>query len=321
MKNIINTIEKYLASFNVGQQPEELYEPIRYILSLGGKRLRPVLTLMTYQLFDDDFEKAIYPALGVEVFHNFTLLHDDIMDNAPIRRGKATVHEKWNDNIAILSGDVMLVKAYDLFLQSRHGDLQKMLQKFNKTATEVCEGQQYDMNFETRDVVEEEEYLEMIKLKTAVLLGCAIELGAIVAEADDNIAQSLYDFGINIGLGFQLKDDLLDVYANTNKFGKQVGGDIISNKKTFLLIKAQQLAQGELKEKLNYWLHLNEFNPEEKVNAVIGIYNQLGIKEISEQKMNTYFDRGLKILDELDTDDQKKAQLKELVLKLIDREK
>jgi geranylgeranyl diphosphate synthase type II len=317
----LKLIEERLSIFNFGTEPASLYEPIRYILSLGGKRLRPVLTLMSCQLFDDQFEKAIYPALGVEVFHNFTLLHDDIMDNAPIRRGMPTVHEKWNANIAILSGDVMLVKAYDLFLKSDYADLQKMLSKFSKCAAEVCEGQQYDMNFESNDVVSELEYLEMIRLKTAVLLGFSMELGAMIGGASDLESSQLYEFGINIGLGFQLKDDLLDVYADTTKFGKQIGGDIISNKKTYLLIKALELAQGKDKSNLNFWLKQKEFNADEKVKAVIDVYNSLGIKKLSELKMNAYFDIGLQLLQDLDVDPLKKKSLEKLVLNLIDREK
>lgn len=321
MKNYIDIIEQQLSSYNFGNKPKELYEPIRYILSLGGKRLRPVLTLMACQLFDEDFDKAIFPALGVEVFHNFTLLHDDIMDNAPIRRGKETVHEKWNDNIAILSGDVMLVKAYELFLKSQQIDLRIILSKFNKCAAEVCEGQQYDMNFETSKSVSEHEYLEMIRLKTAVLLAFAIEQGAIIGGANKAASDKLQEFGISIGLGFQLKDDLLDVYADSDTFGKQMGGDIISNKKTYLLIKALELAQGETKRDLINWINKNEFVPKEKVNAIIEIYDKLGIKGLSEQKMNHYFDHGLGILNSLGIDEQKLIPLKTLTLKLIDREK
>ena len=321
MEKHLKLIEERLSSFNFGTEPASLYEPIRYILSLGGKRLRPVLTLMSCQLFDDQFDKAIYPALGVEVFHNFTLLHDDIMDNAPIRRGMPTVHEKWNANIAILSGDVMLVKAYDLFLKSDYADLQKMLSKFSKCAAEVCEGQQYDMNFESNDVVSELEYLEMIRLKTAVLLGFSMELGAMIGGANDLESSQLYEFGINIGLGFQLKDDLLDVYADATKFGKQIGGDIISNKKTYLLIKALELAQGKDKSNLNFWLKQKEFDANEKVKAVIDVYNALGIKKLSELKMNAYFDIGLNLLQDLDVDPLKKKSLEKLVLNLIDREK
>jgi len=321
LKKYTDIIDDYLASLNFGDQPSELYEPIRYILSLGGKRLRPVLTLMACQLFDDQFEKAIYPALGIEVFHNFTLLHDDIMDNAPIRRGEKTVHEKWNDNVAILSGDVMLVKAFELFVRSEHAELKTIVSKFSKCAAEVCEGQQYDMNFESRNSVTEIEYLEMIKLKTAVLLGFAIELGAIIGGADEKISSQLYEFGINIGLGFQLKDDLLDAFGDKEKFGKQVGGDIISNKKTYLLIKAFELADGKLKEDLNTWLEKKDFNSNEKVSSVINIYNKLEIKELSEKKMNHYFDEGLEILDSIKIGHEKKTPLKDLTLRLIDREK
>ncbi len=320
MKKYAELIEKKLLEFDFGTHPVELYEPIRYILSLGGKRLRPLLTLMTYHIFDDNFNKAIYPALGVEVFHNFTLLHDDIMDAAPIRRGMPTVHKKWNENIAILSGDVMLVRAYDLFLKSDFADSSKILKKFNKCAVEVCEGQQYDMNFESRNAVSEAEYIEMIKLKTAVLLAFAIELGAIIGGAEEKISDKLHEFGINIGLGFQLKDDLLDVYADSDKFGKQVGGDIISNKKTYLLIKALELADNHEKGELESWLQKIEFNPKEKIEAIVGIYNKLGIKELSEKKMNNYFDKGLNILKSLQVDKNKKQPLIDLTLKLINRE-
>ncbi len=310
-----------MATFNFGTQPSELYEPIRYILSLGGKRLRPLLTLMSCQLFDEQLEKAIYPALGVEVFHNFTLLHDDIMDQAPIRRGQQTVHEKWDANVAILSGDVMLVKAYDLFLKTDQIELKKILSRFTKCAAEVCEGQQYDMNFETRDSVSELEYLDMIKLKTAVLLAFSIELGAMIGGADEKQCTQLYDFGINLGLGFQLKDDLLDVFADKNKFGKQTGGDIISNKKTYLLIKAIEKAEGKLKEELNFWLNKKQFDAEKKVSAIIRIYEKLGIKELTELKMNDYFNKSLEIFDSIEIDRLKKEPLKALSLKLIDREK
>ena len=321
MKKYIKLIEDQLSAFAFGNQPSELYEPIRYILSLGGKRLRPLLTLMTHQLFEDSFEKAIYPAIGIEVFHNFTLLHDDVMDNAPIRRGKQTVHEKWNPSIAILSGDVMLVRVYDLFLKSGHPEISKILSKFNRCASEVCEGQQYDMNFENRQSVSALEYLEMIRLKTSVLIGFAIELGAMMGGAEENMCDQFYEFGINIGLGFQLKDDMLDVYGETNTFGKQLGGDIISNKKTYLLIKAMEKAETTSKEELSYWLQRKDFNSRAKVDAVIRIYDKLGIKEVTESKMNSYFDKSMKIYDGIDIEEVKKSPLKELVLKLIDREK
>ncbi len=320
LKKYIDTIEEHLKSLDLGDKPAELYEPIRYILSLGGKRLRPVFTLMTCQLFDKDITKAIYPALGVEVFHNFTLLHDDIMDNAPIRRGKQTVHEKWDINTAILSGDVMLVRAYELFLKTEHRETRKILSRFSKCAAGVCEGQQYDMKYELEESVSETDYLNMIRLKTAILLGFSAELGGIIGGAGEKICLQLFEFGSNIGLGFQLKDDLLDVYADSLKFGKQIGGDIISNKKTYLLIKALELAAGQEKEDLDYWLTLQNFNPDEKVKAIVAIYEKLGIKALCEAKMNEYFDKALEILGALKVDDELKKPLKKLALTLIDRD-
>lgn len=314
-------IEDGLNSYNFGKQPIQLYEPIRYILSLGGKRLRPVLTLMAHQLFNEDYKKALFPALGIEVFHNFTLLHDDIMDKAPLRRGNATVHTKWDDNTAILSGDVMLIKAYELLSKTEAQFLPTIFQKFNRCATEVCEGQQYDMNFETVPTVSEEEYIKMITLKTAVLLAFSLEAGAILGGADNTTSKKLYDFGINIGIGFQLMDDLLDVYADASKFGKQVGGDIISNKKTYLLIRALELAKGSTIKELEHWRSIAEFDPSEKVNAVKAIYNELDIKRICESKMNQYFDKGLSLFDSLDVSEEKKNPLRQLTIKLIDREK
>ncbi|HAH37764.1 MAG TPA: isoprenyl synthetase, partial [Algoriphagus sp.] len=225
---LLDKLESFIREQNFGEDPKELYEPITYILSLGGKRIRPLLSLLAYGLYKKDPKTILSQASAVEVFHNFTLMHDDIMDQAPLRRGKATVHEKWNENVAILSGDVMLVRAYDLLLPTPHTLLPKVIRLFNKTAAEVCEGQQHDMNFESREEVHEDEYVNMIRLKTAVLLGFALELGAILAEASEEDCQKIYNFGVNIGIGFQLKDDLLDVFADQAKFGKQVGGDIIS---------------------------------------------------------------------------------------------
>ncbi len=321
MKEYLAHIEKELSAYDFGSRPAELYDPIRYVLALGGKRIRPVLTLMASELFCGDFSKAVYPALAVEVFHNFTLLHDDIMDKAPLRRGQATVHEKWNDNIAILSGDVMLIRAYELFLKSDHPELKLILRKFNKCAVEVCEGQQLDINYETAASVSEEEYIEMIRLKTAVLLAFSLELGAILGGAKQEYCEQLYNFGINIGLGFQLKDDLLDVYGAADKFGKQVGGDIISNKKTYLLIKAREQAKGDTLRELEHWLNLKNFDPVEKVASVKAIYEKLGIRELGEQKMNRYFDSAMNTLDELIIVNERKQPLFTLATSLIDREK
>jgi len=319
-KQFIQALEEEFQQQQYGQSPVELYEPIRYLMSLGGKRLRPLMTLMSTALFTDEWQKAIKPATAVEVFHNFTLMHDDIMDKAPLRRGKPTVHAKWNDNTAILSGDVMLVQAYELMLFVEDTHLKKALRRFNRTAAEVCEGQQFDMNFETRENVTEEEYIEMIRLKTSVLLGFALELGGIIGGASDKTCQTLYDLGINIGLGFQLKDDLLDVYGDPVKFGKQVGGDIISNKKTYMLIEALSSATGETKTQLEHWLSLKTFDPAEKVNAVRGIYDQLGIRQLAEAKINEYFEKAFDLLDSLKVEAERKAELRAFANILIDRE-
>ncbi|MDP2042428.1 MAG: polyprenyl synthetase family protein [Algoriphagus sp.] len=292
-------LEEHITSHSFGESPSELYDPITYIMSLGGKRIRPLLSLLGYGLYGKNPEEILSQAAAVEVFHNFTLMHDDIMDQAPLRRGKATVHEKWNANIAILSGDVMLVRAYDLLLGTDPKLLPEVIRLFNKTAAEVCEGQQFDMNFEAYETVHEDEYLNMIRLKTAVLLGFALQLGAILAGAEKSDSDKLYEFGVDIGVGFQLKDDLLDVFADQAKFGKQVGGDIISNKKTFLLIKALELAKGKDAEELNYWLSLKEFGKAEKVTAVRALYEKLGIKSLTEAKMNSYFDAGFAQLESI----------------------
>ncbi len=322
IKAHIQTINTELKKYNFGTEPQELYEPIGYLLDIGGKRLRPVLTLLSYSLFNDEItDQVLYPAMGLEVFHNFTLMHDDIMDNAPRRRGKTTVHEKWNNNIAILSGDVMLVKAYELFLKCEQDIVVNVLTGFNACAAGVCEGQQYDMNFETINSVSEVEYINMIRLKTSVLLGFSLELGAILAKAPESMCAALYSIGCDLGIGFQLKDDLLDVYGDTEKFGKQVGGDIISNKKTYLLIKALELAGDADSEALNYWLKQEQFDAAEKVSAVTKIYNNLGIQQLTEQKIRNYFDQGLKKFDELDINENNKTRLREFFYQLIEREK
>ncbi|MFC5411309.1 polyprenyl synthetase family protein [Larkinella bovis] len=316
----LEALHQEIQQTEYGQQPVELYEPIRYIMNLGGKRMRPLLTLMATYLFSDDWRKALKPAIAVEVFHNFTLMHDDIMDQAPLRRGQPTVHEKWNNNSAILSGDVMLVNAYGLLLDVETQYLKKVLTRFNRTAAEVCEGQQLDMNFETRWDVTEAEYIEMIRLKTSVLLGFALEMGGIIAGADDENSALLREGGINIGLGFQLKDDLLDVYGDPAKFGKQVGGDIIANKKTFLLIEALQQAQGDLKTELSGWLSATEFDKTEKVRAVTAIYDQLGIRQLTEARINDYFTRGFASFGQVAADPARKALLTEFAEQLIGRE-
>jgi geranylgeranyl diphosphate synthase, type II len=294
--NYLKLIELEIKNQKFGSQPKSLYEPIRYLMGLGGKRLRPLLTLLSYSLYKNSVEKIVPYAAAVEAFHNFTLMHDDIMDKAPLRRGKATVHEKWNVNIAILSGDVMLVRVYDLFLSIEEKKLKEVLKIFNQCAAEVCEGQQWDMEFETKPKVSENQYIEMIRLKTAVLLGFSLELGAVLADASLEDRKALREFGINIGIGFQLKDDLLDVYANQKKFGKQVGGDIIANKKTFLLIKALELVKGKDKVELVKWLSAKKFNAAKKVKAVTAIYTENNIPLLAEKKIEEYFRKGFEEL-------------------------
>ncbi len=310
IQKLLALINEDIRDMSLDGQPGELYEPIRYILDLGGKRLRPILALLAYGLYRPHPEQIIPIATGIEIFHNFTLMHDDIMDEAPLRRGKATVHKKWNEEIGILSGDVMLVKAYERLEQVETEKLFSVLQRFNTCASEVCEGQQLDMNFEDLPRVSEEDYLKMIRLKTAVLLGFSMELGAILADAPEDHQLLLRDFGVNIGLGFQLKDDLLDVYGDQSKFGKQVGGDIISNKKTYLLIKAMALATGETAEELHQWLDKSDFIKQEKVDAVTNIYNQLGIKGLAENKINQYFSNAFLALDQLAVADKGLNELK-----------
>lgn len=316
----LKLIESEIKKQAYGSQPKSLYEPIRYIMKLGGKRLRPMLTLLSYSLYKNDVSKVVPYAAAVEAFHNFTLMHDDIMDKAPLRRGKATVHEKWNTNTAILSGDVMLVRVYDFFLSLDGDKLKQVLPVFNQCAAEVCEGQQWDMEFETKAKVTEKQYIEMIRLKTAVLLGFSLELGAILADAPEQDRKALRDFGVNIGIGFQLKDDLLDVYADQKKFGKQVGGDIIANKKTFLLIRALEKAKGKDKAELQQWLALKKFNKKKKVEAVTSIYDRLGIKKVAEEKINEYFSKGFSSLGKLSVGDKSNVLI-QFAKELAERQK
>ncbi len=300
--------------------PHELYDPLDYIMSLGGKRMRPVLVLLAHHLYSDNHEEVLDAAIAVETFHNFSLIHDDIMDAAPIRRGKPTVHEKWNQNTAILSGDVMLVKAYEHFVNYPKEILPDLLKLFNKTAIEVCEGQQIDMMFETQNNVTVEEYIRMIELKTAVLLGCSLEIGAIIAKAPTEEAKMLYEYGRLMGIAFQLQDDYLDVYANPDKFGKQVGGDIIANKKTFLWIEAHALAKDEQLAELKHWENLKVFKGEEKVNAITKIYNDLGIPQLTENKIKEFADQAFAILNKVNGNESVKKLLVKLSEDLLVRE-
>ena len=315
IRQILDTAVKEI---NFEKAPQGLYAPIEYILSLGGKRIRPALTLLAYNLFAEDVEKAVSPALGLEIFHNFTLLHDDIMDKADVRRGMPTVHKKWNENTAILSGDVMQILAYQYMCQVPAGDLKRVLEAFSQMAVEICEGQQYDMEFENREDVTADEYLDMIRLKTAVLLGTALKIGAWIAGADDRDAQALYDFGINIGLAFQLKDDLLDVYGDEATFGKKIGGDILCNKKTYLLIHAKNLAKDREADELNRWLHSTK-ESQAKIDAVTALYNRLGVKKICEDKMDYFYDRAVASLDSVSVENVKKQELVNLAKNLMSR--
>jgi geranylgeranyl diphosphate synthase type II len=303
-------VEEYIDKLQVGKEPASLYEPIDYIMGLGGKRLRPLLVILAYSLFRNNPKKVVPYAVAVELFHNFTLVHDDIMDNAPLRRGKPTVHHKWNVSTAILSGDVMLVKVYDFFLTLPPAKAVEVLALFNACAARVCEGQQLDMEFENRPAVTENEYLAMIEKKTAALLGFSLELGARLAHASHAHCKALNQCGINMGIGFQLMDDLLDAYGDPQKFGKQVGGDIIANKKTYLLITSQQKASPAQRKELNKWLKATHFQPEEKIQAVKEIWDKLGIRQAAEAKIRTYFNRALR---QLSTVQAAKPQAKEVL--------
>ena len=313
-------IEKEIRKQKYGKEPESLYEPIRYLMGIGGKRLRPVLTLLGYSIFKDDVKSIVPYAIAVEAFHNFTLMHDDIMDKAPLRRGHATVHEKWNVNTAILSGDVMLINVYDMLLSVESGKLKRILKAFNTCAAEVCEGQQWDMEFEKEKTVTESQYLNMVRLKTAVLLGFSLELGAILADAPESECVTLRKFGTSMGIGFQLKDDFLDAYADPEKFGKQIGGDIIANKKTFLLIKALDIAKGRQKNTLNEWLSIKKFKKREKVEAIRAIFDALNIPALTEKKVSQYFRKSFENLNALSCPEDRKINLREFAEGLIARQ-
>ena len=318
---ILDRINSYLSGLSIVHAPEGLYTPIDYVLSMGGKRIRPVLMLMAYNLYKDDVTTALASAIGIEMYHNYTLLHDDLMDKADKRRGKKTVHKVWNDNTAILSGDAMLVLAYQYIATVPLPNLKEVLDLFSATALEICEGQQYDVDFEQRDDVTEPEYLKMIRLKTAVLLAASLKMGAIQAGAPQQDADALYDFGIHIGLAFQLKDDYLDVYGNPDIFGKNIGGDILCNKKTYMMIKTLELANNRQRAELNTWVQAQTFNPEEKISAVINIYNEVEIKARCENKMNEYYDNAMHSLDKVSVKQETKNELINLVHELMYREK
>ncbi len=321
LKEIIATIDKAISELDLGLDLPNLYDPIYYILGLGGKRIRPLLSILAYQLYQKGCDKILKPSLAVEVFHNFTLMHDDIMDQAPLRRNMPTVHSKWNENIAILSGDVMLVRVYDLLLEVEDSIVKEVISKFNNCAATVCEGQQMDMDFETTDFVSVDEYLNMIRLKTAVLLGFSMELGGLIGGATKEDQANLKQFGINMGIGFQLMDDLLDVYADKEVFGKQVGGDIIANKKTYLLIKSLELAQGISKRELEKWMSYKNFDPLEKVKSVTSLYNHLDIERLTKEQINYYFDLGLDAFNKIKIKKERRKDLLSISSFLMNREK
>lgn len=313
-------IEEKIQKLSYPEEPIILYSPVQYIMGLGGKRLRPALTLLSAGLFTQDVQRAVPAALAVEIFHNFTLMHDDIMDNADIRRGKATVHKVWNSNVAILSGDATLILAYDQLLKLPDNILRPILETFNQTALEVCEGQQYDMDFETREVVTVPEYLEMIRLKTSVLIAAAMKIGAICAGASIAQQNALYTAGANLGLAFQLQDDYLDVFAKDEKFGKMNGGDIINNKKTYLLINALNSGEKRAVEEIKEWIRKSDFVPSEKVAAVKAIYDRLGTGNETKLQAISFINTALEMLNMIDVPAESKKPLEELMFSLMYRE-
>ncbi|WP_148371594.1 polyprenyl synthetase family protein [Bacteroides bouchesdurhonensis] len=317
---LLDKINNCISEIQFVRSPKGLYEPVEYVLSLGGKRIRPVLMLMAYNLYREDVSSIYDPAMGIEVYHNYTLLHDDVMDRADVRRGKPTVHKVWNDNTAILSGDAMLVLAYQYMAASAPSYLKEVMDLFSQTALEICEGQQLDMEFESRSDVAESEYIEMIRLKTAVLLAASLKIGAVLAGASVEDATNLYNFGMHIGVAFQLQDDLLDVYGDPEVFGKKIGGDILCNKKTYMLIKALERAGEKQRKELKQWLDAEAYKPDEKINAVTTLYNELNIRGVCENKMREYYTLAMESLKAVTVAEEKKKELKNLVKLLMYRE-
>jgi geranylgeranyl diphosphate synthase type II len=313
-------IEKAIQEITLPAEPSALYDPIRYTLEMGGKRIRPSLLLVAHGMYNRDPEDAISPAIGMEVFHNFTLLHDDIMDNAPVRRNKPTVHEKWNRNVAILSGDVMSILAYQFLSRTRTEVIPEIINLFNKTAIEVCEGQQFDMDFESMDKVNVDQYIRMIDLKTSVLIAACLKMGAIIGGAKPADGDFLYEFGRNLGIAFQLTDDYLDTFGEEKKFGKKIGGDILSNKKTFLLIRALELAEGMEQKELKRWINATEFDPEEKIASVTSIFSKLHVDRLIVEEMDNYYNRSLEYLERLDCPIDNRSIIREFARQMMKRE-
>lgn len=318
---ILQLINRYIDEMPYNRQPASLYEPIRYILSLGGKRIRPTLMMLAYNLYQEDPESILPQACGLETYHNFTLLHDDLMDHADMRRGNPTVHVKWDANTAILSGDTMLLMAFKLMMQCPQEYLHAVLDVFTETTLEIDEGQQYDISFETRDDVREEEYIEMIRLKTSVLLACALKIGAILGGASASDAENLYKFGEQIGLAFQLQDDFLDVYGDPKVFGKAIGGDILCNKKTFMLINAFNKADEAQRKELEKWVNAVNPDPQQKIAAVTTLYNNIGVNRLAEERIRYYFDESRKYLAAVQVPEESKQELKAYTDKMMKRNK
>lgn len=317
---ILKMVNEFLDHLSYDRKPESLYEPIKYVLSMGGKRIRPTLMLLAYNLYKENPEDILMNACALETYHNYTLLHDDLMDNADMRRGHLTVHKKWNDNTAILSGDSMLVLAFQRMMQCDTKHLKDILDLFTVTALEIGEGQQYDMEFESRNDVKEDEYIEMIRLKTSVLLACALKIGAILADASAEDADNLYKFGEQIGLAFQLQDDYLDVYGDSKVFGKEIGGDITSNKKTYMLINAFNKANAAQRKELTRWVSARDFDRNEKVDAVTRLYNEIGIDQLAQDKIAYYFAQSKKFLDAVNVPEEKKEELRKYAQKMMKRQ-
>lgn len=317
---LLDIVRGHIAGLQFTRTPKGLYDPVSYVLSLGGKRIRPVLMLMAYNLYREDVKSILQPATGIEVYHNYTLLHDDLMDRADMRRGKATVHKVWNDNVAILSGDAMLVLAYQFMAQCASEKLKDVMDLFSLTALEICEGQQLDMEFEQRKDVKEDEYIEMIRLKTSVLLAASLKIGAILGDASKEDADALYDFGVNLGLAFQLKDDLLDVYGDPLRFGKNIGGDILCNKKTYLVIKAFEHANTDQEALLSDWFTRETFDPQEKIAAVTRLYNEIGVKALCENRIVEYSKRASESLNRVNVPAENKQELETMMNELMHRE-
>ena len=319
-EELYEKVNTFIDKLTYNREPKSLYDPIKYVLSLGGKRIRPVLMLLGYNLWKDDPERILMPAVAVETYHNYTLLHDDLMDNADKRRGHDTVHKKWDANTAILSGDAMLVVAYQRLASVDQTKLKPVLDLFTETALEIDEGQQFDIDFENRNDVKEEEYIEMIRLKTSVLLACALKIGAILANAPVTDAEALYKFGEQLGLAFQLQDDLLDVYGDTKVFGKEIGGDIMCNKKTFMLINAFNRANDAQLKELQKWCSGEKFDRKEKVAAVTHLYDEIGIRQLCEAKIEYYFEESKKWLDKVSVPEERKAHLRAYINQMMKRE-